>query len=70
MKPKQAELKPQRYKVTCPECGTESETKWIIMCGMGGIEPAICPKCDCIMLCEEGEGNPVEITDELLRGEK
>ena len=55
------------FIVTCPECGTKTVAYWRDSVFIGGVDSADCPKCGNIIM-SESDGDPVDITDELLRG--
>jgi len=53
-----------RYRVTCPECGAESETEWTDVLPPGGVSPVPCSACG-YMILSESEGNPVRVASEV-----
>jgi hypothetical protein len=54
---------PAKYRVTCPECGTESITEWTDVLPPGGVSPVACSGCG-YMILSESEGNPILVPDQ------
>ena len=53
--------KPEHWLVLCPKCGNLVLSRWVVLDGVGGIEPVECPCGYMILVESEAEHRPVGV---------